>query len=81
MAASASLVHRDLERSTHCHFARGERAPGRGDGRRSRAAIESDRTLAGKCSTLIVEDMISIRPLSIGDAAYLTCEFNLSIHA
>jgi hypothetical protein len=46
-----------------------------------RAAIESDRTLAGNCSTLIVEDMISIRPLSIGDAAYLTCEFNLSIHA
>lgn len=46
-----------------------------------RAAIESDRTLDGNCSTLIIEDMITIRPLSIGDASYLTCEFNLSIHA
>jgi hypothetical protein len=52
------------------------------DGAQSiRAAIESDRTLDGTCSTLIMEDMITIRPLSIGDASYLTCEFNLSIHA
>jgi hypothetical protein len=52
------------------------------DGSQSiRAAIESDRTLGGNCSTLIIEDMITIRPLSIGDASYLTCEFNLSIHA
>jgi hypothetical protein len=46
-----------------------------------RAAVESDRTLGGKCSTLIIGDMITVRPLSIGDASYLTCEFNLSIHA
>lgn len=46
-----------------------------------RAAVESDRTLNGNCQTLIIEDMITIRPLSIGDAQYLTCEFNLSIHA
>ena len=52
------------------------------DGAQSiRAAIESDRTLDGTCSTLIMEDMITIRPLSIGDASYLTCEFNLAIHA
>lgn len=52
------------------------------DGAQSvRAAIESDRTLDGECSTLIIEDMITIRPLAIGDAQYLTCEFNLSIHA
>jgi len=29
----------------------------------------------------MVDDMISIRPLQIGDASYLTCEFNLSVHA
>jgi hypothetical protein len=52
------------------------------DGSQSiRAAIESDRTLDGICSTLIIEDMITIRPLSIGDASYLTCEFNLTVHA
>ena len=52
------------------------------DGAQSvRAALEADRTLNGKCSTSIVDDMISIRPLQIGDASYLTCEFNFSVHA
>lgn len=52
------------------------------DGAQSaRAAIESDPTLDGACQTLIVADMVSIRPLSIGDAAYLTCEFNVNVHA
>lgn len=46
-----------------------------------RAAIEADRTLTGNCQSLIIEDMITIRPLAIGDAQYLTCEFNLTIHA
>lgn len=46
-----------------------------------RAAIEADKTLGGKCSTLKVADMVSVRPLSIGDAAYLTCEFNVTVHA
>jgi len=43
------------------------------DGNQSvREAIESDRTLGGNCSTLKVADMISVRPLSLGDAAYNT---------
>lgn len=52
------------------------------DGAQSvRAAIEADRTLDGTCDSLLVQDMITVRPLSIGDASYLTCEFNLTIHA
>jgi hypothetical protein len=52
------------------------------DGSQSvRAAIEADKTLAGNCSTLKVGDMIAVRPLSLGDAAYLTCEFNVTVHA
>ena len=51
------------------------------DGNQSvREAIESDRTLGGNCSTLKVADMISVRPLSLGDAAYITCEFNVIVH-
>lgn len=46
-----------------------------------RAAIEADPTLAGACSTLIVGDMIAVRPLSLGDASYLTCEFTVTVHA
>lgn len=54
----------------------------RWDGSQSvRAAIEADTTLAGACSTLKVVDMIAVRPLSLGDAAYLTCEFNVIVHA
>ena len=52
------------------------------DGSQSvRAAIEADPTLAGACSTLKVADMVAVRPLSLGDAAYLTCEFNVNVHA
>ena len=52
------------------------------DGAQSaRSAIESDPTLAGAAQTLKVSDMLSIRPLSIGDAAYLICEFNVTVHA
>lgn len=52
------------------------------DGAQSiRAAIEDDRTLGGACSTLIVADMVAVRPLTLGDAAYLTCEFNVTVHA
>jgi hypothetical protein len=25
--------------------------------------------------------MIAVRPLSLGDASYLTCEFNVTVHA
>jgi len=46
-----------------------------------RAAIEDDKTLDGAASTLIVADMVSVRPLSLGDAAYLTCEFTVNVHA
>jgi hypothetical protein len=46
-----------------------------------RAAIEGDKTLGGNCSTLKVGDMIAVRPLSLGDASYLTCEFNVTVHA
>lgn len=46
-----------------------------------RAAIEDDRTLGGACSTLLVADMVAVRPLALGDAAYLTCEFNVTVHA
>jgi len=52
-----------------------------GDAQSVRAAIEADPKLGGKCSTLIVEEMVSVRPLTIGDAAYTTCEFNLTVHA
>lgn len=46
-----------------------------------RAAIEADQTLDGNASTLIVDEMVSVRPLSIGDAAYTTCEFSITVHA
>jgi hypothetical protein len=46
-----------------------------------RAAIEADQTLDGNASTLIVDEMVSVRPLSTGDAAYTTCEFNITVHA
>ena len=50
-------------------------------GQSIRAAIEADKTLGGNSSTLKVGDMVAVRPLSIGDAAYLTCEFNVTVHA
>lgn len=46
-----------------------------------RAALEDDPTLNGACQTLIVGEMVAVRPLTLGDASYLSCEFNLSIHA
>jgi len=46
-----------------------------------RAAIEADPTLGGKCASLIVTDMVNVRPLSLGDASYLSCEFNVTVHA
>lgn len=52
------------------------------DGNQSiRAAIEADPTLNGICQTLLVADMVSVRPLSQGDAEYLSCEFNVTVHA
>ena len=52
------------------------------DGSQSiRAAIEAYPTLNGICQTLLVADMVSVRPLSQGDAEYLSCEFNVTVHA
>jgi len=46
-----------------------------------RAAIEADPTLGGKAKTLKVEEMVSIRPITLGDASYISAEFNLFVHA
>lgn len=46
-----------------------------------RAALEDDPTLDGACQTLIVNDMVSVRPITTGDASYLSCEFNVVLHA
>jgi hypothetical protein len=46
-----------------------------------RAAIEADKTLGGKCQSLKVEEMVAIRPVTLGDAAYLSAEFNVVVHA
>lgn len=46
-----------------------------------RAAIEADPTLGGKASSLIVEDMVAIRPLVLGDETYISAEFNVNVHA
>jgi hypothetical protein len=52
------------------------------DGSQSiRAALEVDPTLNGVCQTLLVADMVSVRPVTQGDAAYLSCEFNVTVHA
>lgn len=52
------------------------------DGSQSiRAALEVDQTLNGVCQSLLVADMVSVRPLSQGDAEYLSCEFNVTVHA
>jgi len=52
------------------------------DGSQSiRAAIETDQTLNGVCQTLIVADMVAVRPITLGDASYLSCEFNVTVHA
>jgi hypothetical protein len=46
-----------------------------------RAALEDDQTLAGVCSTVKVNDMLAVRPVSLGDATYLSCEFNVYVNA
>lgn len=46
-----------------------------------RAALETDQTLGGVCSTVKVSDMLAIRPVSLGDAVYLSCEFNVTVNA
>lgn len=52
------------------------------DGSQSiRAALEADPTLNGIVQSLVVAEMASIRLLTMGDATFLTCDFNLTVHA
>ena len=44
-------------------------------------AIESDRTLAGKCDTLRVTDMRNYGQTVIGEVTYLAAEFNVVVYA
>jgi hypothetical protein len=46
-----------------------------------RAALEDDQTLGGVCSTVKVNDMLAVRPVSLGDNVYLSCEFNVNVNA
>lgn len=52
------------------------------DGRTSiRAAIESDVTCNGTAQTCVVERGGNVAALNIGDIAYLTVEFQVTVHA
>lgn len=44
-------------------------------------AIESDRTLGGKCDTLRVTDMRNYGQTVIGEVTYLAAEFNVVVYA
>lgn len=46
-----------------------------------KAAIEADRTLGGAAHTCRVTEMRSYGPLAVGDAAYLSAEFVIRVHA
>lgn len=46
-----------------------------------RAAIEADKTLGGRISTLIVAAGASIAPLSVADAEFLQVQFSVTVHS
>jgi hypothetical protein len=46
-----------------------------------KSAIESDRTLSGRCFDLIVSDMRNYGSVIIGDNTYLTAEFDCAVQA
>lgn len=46
-----------------------------------KSAIESDRTLSGRCFDLVVSDMRSYGSVIIGDNTYLTAEFDCAVQA
>jgi hypothetical protein len=46
-----------------------------------KSAIESDRTLAGRCFDLIVSDMSNYGSVIIGENTYLTAEFSCAVQA
>lgn len=46
-----------------------------------RATLEDDLTLGGIAQSLIVSDMVAVRPITLGDANYLSVELNLTVYA
>ena len=44
-------------------------------------AVESDKTLGGKCDTLRVSEMRNYGSLVIGEITYLAAEFNVVVYA
>ena len=46
-----------------------------------RNALEADPTLGGLCQAVLVSDTVSVRPIALGDASYLSVEFNVTVHA
>ena len=46
-----------------------------------KSAIESNRTLSGRCFDLIVSDMRNYGSVIIGDNTYLTAEFDCAVQA
>ena len=46
-----------------------------------RAALEDDQTLSGVAQSVKVNDMMAVRPVSLGDAPYLSVEFNVYVNA
>jgi hypothetical protein len=44
-------------------------------------AVESDKTLGGKCDSLRVTDMRNYGSLVIGEVTYLAAEFNVVVYA
>lgn len=46
-----------------------------------RAALEADQSLSGAAQSVKVADMLAVRPVSLGDAPYLSVEFNVYVNA
>lgn len=46
-----------------------------------KSAIESDRTLSGRCFDLVVSEMRNYGSVIIGDNTYLTAEFDCAVQA
>jgi hypothetical protein len=46
-----------------------------------KAAVESDKTLGGAAYDVRVTEMTSVGSVSIGDATYLACDFNVVVYS
>lgn len=46
-----------------------------------KAAIESDKSLGGSAFDVRVESMTNVGAVSLGDANYLACDFNVTVYA